>query len=487
MEQLSTRRREVSRLGTLPNDVLGKITDDITPEKIFQLCDNDKDMRKICNNEYYWKGRIIKEFGISNERLNEFVNIWKPKNESNAEFLTNFFYFRNGGPKYYTYPGLNEFKNSMEQLMKLSKLSATLPNIPEINEFLNSTGRINTEKTYNQVNEEVNFRDEIAYRANILRIRRRNGTVFFELPAPQQMPPNGSSLKTYLKEIGESYTEDKLRLRLNTVQLLAKEGDVVQISNTGTYFVHGSNEPKLSKVILKLPEDTLYLPKEAEEVIRRNDIQTIDQLWKFYPRDKNNNIKFALQGLQDSNGSTVTLGSLDEPHKERTIYEDYIVIVPKRENKLETPSAPRKSRIGKRAIKPPQELIEKEEFREFKLPESGRGSLRGTPALAGVKLQGSSEGSPERIGFRDESVFGTPVASSSDIFGEVISPFGNGKTTPELFSQSSGLQDIAAQSPFETLSWPSSGSRAPIGSQFPSSNPPSGLSSGQKSLLFSND
>ena len=138
MERIFTGRRQESRLGGLPTDILGKITADITPEKIFQLCDTDKGMKKLCDNEYYWKGRIIKEFGISNERLEEFINIWRPKNESNAEFLTNFFYFRNGGPKYYTYPGLDEFKNSMEQLMKLSKLSSSLPNIPEINEFMNS-------------------------------------------------------------------------------------------------------------------------------------------------------------------------------------------------------------------------------------------------------------------------------------------------------------------------------------------------------------
>jgi hypothetical protein len=485
------RRTEKSLFKSLPTEILGIIGSNIDPEKLFELCDTEPDVKRLCNDESYWKRRISQEFGISNLELNKFVTTWKPTNETNAQFLTNFFYYRSGGPRFYKYPQLDKLVNIMEELNKLISKKGSLPNIPEIQTFISSIGKINIEDVSDKVSEEIIFRDELGYRAEKLRERRiklretdgKFDNIIFKLPAPENLPDNRSELKTLLDNINikiylwnpnnediKRLIEDevKLKYRLESVKILAKEGDLIKIfGQHRVYFIYGNETKKLANLLMDINSDNLYLPKEAEKFVRRKNIQDINSLEEIYPDTW---INITIVGLEDRNNELIRLTSLDDPHKERKIYGgEYIVIVPPRADERTVPLAPRKVRVdifGKSEARPSRVKRNlEEEFEEAEKEEKERDS---SPFGASLISPSSSSVSPPNDLFstvRAQSL----VSGENPLLEEAISeeiqpriPAITGTTfpssqefTPEAEAEEAQtsllgnpLEELAFQSPF---------------------------------------
>jgi hypothetical protein len=203
--------------------------------------------------------------------------------------------------------------------------------------------------------EKIEIKDNLAYRADILKERSqkkadtggRFDSINFSLDKLNSQAFSGEDLNRALdtiiakletEEDGETKEHEKTAANayIEAIRVSIKEGDTLTVGVV-TNFIYGDLN---NFRIMRVPENVLnfsnlYLPKEAEKFIRKHNIQNADLLDQYNPRANDGrrhaNEKMKFVGVQNSfPEELIDLGYIDEPHREKTIYRDYIVIVPTR-------------------------------------------------------------------------------------------------------------------------------------------------------------
>jgi hypothetical protein len=387
---MSRQRQGIEILKRSPPDVRNRLAMDLPPQKIFELCETQPELASLCSSSAFWKMRIQRDFNLAPIELNNFIDIWKPKDENETDFMMNFFYFRGNGPVDYEYGGLALLSNLSALLSNFHSLEGQYPNIPILNNILGKLDVIGKEYDEKILDQYVDFKNELAYKAQILHIRTRSlirtadrsDLGYFKIPIPEDVNVNtvsdlfdsvsinldreamgvyefvydtishkrftlGELVVAEQKEIDEWVRTANLRLK--TLEDNLKEGDIIYGENlegevTVFWYVWNNNGVLSVELLAELggtSKDGTYLPLVSQNIFRDLDIRTIEDLQLIYPKILNSYIMGITYDPDDIN-SYIILGSEDEPHSTAQLPNGHMIVVPKR-GYAKTPESTRRS------------------------------------------------------------------------------------------------------------------------------------------------